>query len=87
MQDNVPLPVWWAEPTQNNVPLPVWWAEFKEEPRDGEKGGPPDVTTPPGQSMDLPLVLSNDRATSDYARQNRPVRESGGIPLPPPETG
>ena len=52
---------------QNNVPLPVWWVEFKEEPHDGEKGGPPDVTTPPGQSMDLPLVLANDRATNDRA--------------------
>ena len=46
-------------------------------PRDGEKGNPRDVTTPPGQSTDLPLVLANDRATSDSARQNRPVRESG----------
>ena len=27
-------------------------------PRHGEKGGPRDVTTPPGQSTDLPLVLA-----------------------------
>ena len=57
-------------------------------PRDGEKGGPRDVTTPPGQSTDLPLVLANDRVTSDSARQNRPVRESGeggGVPSPPGE--
>ena len=73
---------------QDNVPLPVWWAEFKEEPRDGEEGGPRNVTTPPGQSTDLPLVLANDRATSDSACQNRPVRESGeGGGVPPPETG
>ena len=55
-------------------------------PRDGEKGGPRDVTTPLGQSTDLLLVLASDRATSDYACQNRPVRESGeggGVPPPP----
>ena len=40
-------------------------------PRDGEKGGPRDVTTPPGQSTDLPLVLANERATSESARQVR----------------
>ena len=88
-QNTVPLAVWWAEPTKNNVALPVWWAEFKEEPRDGEEGGPHDVTTPPGQSTDLPLVLASDRAMSDCTRQNRPVRESGeggGVP-PSPETG
>ena len=45
-------------------------------PRQGE-GGPRDVTTPPGQSTDLPLVLASDRVTSDSAHQNGPVRESG----------
>ena len=54
-------------------------------PRDSEKGGPRDVTTPPGQSTDLPLISANDRTTSDSACQTRPVRESGeGVGIPPP---
>ena len=56
-------------------------------PRDGEKGGPHDVNTPPGQSTDLPLVLASDRATSDSACQNRPVRGRAEAPPPSPETG
>ena len=59
-------------------------------PRDGEKGSPRDVTTPPGQSTDLLPVLANDSVTSDSARQNRPVRENGdggGVPSPPGEGG
>ena len=50
-----------------------------------EERGLRHVTTPPGQSMDLPLVLANDRVTSSSARQNHPVRESrqgGGVPPP-----
>ena len=58
------------------------------KPRDGEKSGPCDVTMPLGQSTDLPLVLASDRATSDSARQNRPVRESGeGGGVPPGDRG
>ena len=56
-------------------------------PRQGERG-PSEVTTSPGQSTDLPLVLANDRATSDSAHQNHPVRESGeggGVPSHPGE--
>ena len=38
-------------------------------PRHGEKGCPRDVTTPLGQSTDLPPVLANDRATSAFCTQ------------------
>ena len=50
-----------------------------------EERGPRDVTTPPGRSMDLPPVLANERASSNSARPNGPVRESEeGGDVPPP---
>ena len=44
-------------------------------PRDGEKGSPCDVTTPPGQSTDLPPVLARRIARRPVIGQNeRQVR-------------
>ena len=51
-------------------------------PRDGEKGGPRDVTTPLGQSTDLLPVLANDRVTSTFCVPKPSSEGGGGSSLP-----